>query len=144
MLTDLIKPEFKVSRITNLEKDPRIKFDYLSLINIIKNKYVWKIGELSSLTLLINPRKKIVLIALHPGTEIDSYQANSSIIIQVLEGELKFNTKKESILIETSQSLVFTENIDYSMLAIKETVLVLTISLGDIHSINKKYKLLLA
>jgi hypothetical protein len=54
------------------------------------------------------PEKKILLTALHKGTEIDSYQANDSITFQVMEGKLEFRAAKASVTLKKGHLLTLT------------------------------------
>ena len=80
--------------------------------------------------LLKSPGKQIVLTALHEGTEINSYQSNDSITLQIIEGKLRFQTRKESITLDKGQLLTLHENIKYSLSTMEETVFLLTIANG--------------
>jgi quercetin dioxygenase-like cupin family protein len=85
-------------------------------------------GELNAMVLLKSPVKQILLTALHGGTEIKSYQADDSITLQIIEGKLKFHTRKESITLDEGQLLTLHENIKYSLSTREETVFLLTIA----------------
>jgi quercetin dioxygenase-like cupin family protein len=94
----------------------------------MKRENTWTKGGLNAKILMNKPNKQIVLTALHKGTEINSFQSNDSITIQVIEGELKFHTQNESITLEKGQMLTLQENIDYSLTTKAETVLLFTIA----------------
>jgi hypothetical protein len=61
-------------------------FDLATMIENLKQSHAWKAGELNSMVLLRSPEKNIVLTAVHEGTQVSSYQKNSSLSLQVLEG----------------------------------------------------------
>ena len=102
-------------------------FDLPTLIEKMKRENTWDKGGLNAKILMNKPNKQIVLTVLHKGTEINSFQSNDSITIQVIEGELKFHTQNESITLEKGQMLTLQENIDYSLTTRAETVLLFTI-----------------
>ena len=102
-------------------------FDLPTLIEKMKRENTWDKGGLNAKILMNKPNKQIVLTVLHKGTEINSFQSNDSITIQVIEGELKFHTQNESITLEKGQMLTLQENIDYSLTTKAETVLLFTI-----------------
>lgn len=108
-------------------------YDYSTLIKGMKHKLAWKTGELNAKVLLRSPEKQIILTALHKDTEIKSFQSNSSITFQILEGQLKFQTRKESIILEIGQLLMLHEKVKYSLTSIEETVFLLTIANEDIY-----------
>ena len=103
-------------------------FDLPTLIENMKHSHSWIKGELNAMILLKSPGKQIVLTALHKGTEINSFQANDSITIQIIEGKLRFHTRKESVSLDKGQLLTLHENIKYSLTTKEETVFLLTIA----------------
>lgn len=105
-----------------------LNIDLPAIIEKMKHKQTWDNGELNSLILLKSPGKQIVLTTLREGTEIKSFQSNDSITFQILEGKLKFQTRKESAILEKGQLLTLHENIKYSLITSEETILLLTIS----------------
>jgi quercetin dioxygenase-like cupin family protein len=108
-------------------------FDLPTLVENMKHSQTWAKGELYSMILLKTPEKQIVLTALHKETEINSYQANDSITLEIIEGKLKFHTRKESVILNKGQVLTLHENIKYSLTTREETVLLLTIANGIFH-----------
>lgn len=109
-------------------------YDYPALIKSMKQKLAWETGELNAMVLLKSREKQIILTALHNDTEIKSFQLNSSITFQILEGQLKFKTRKDSIIIEIGQLFTLHEKVKYSLTSIEETVFLLTIANETIYS----------
>ena len=105
-------------------------FDLPTLIENMKLSSAWAEGELNAMILFKRPEKQIVLTALHEGTKIDSYQANKSVTLQIIEGKLKFHTTKESVTLKRGQLLALHKNIRYSLTSKEETVFLLTIDTG--------------
>lgn len=120
-------------RKDNIENPSLPMFNLPALVDKMKHKQSWANGELNALILLKTPNKQIVLIAMHDGTEIQSFQSNDSITFQIIEGQLMFHTRKESVTLVKGQLLTFHENIKYSLNAREETVLLLTITSGVLH-----------
>jgi quercetin dioxygenase-like cupin family protein len=116
-----------------LQKNSRIPrtslstFDLPTLIEKLKNSHAWVNGEISSVILMRKSDKQMVLAALHADTEIKSFQSNDSVTFQIIEGKLKFRTRKESITLVKGQLLTLTENISYRLITEVETILLLTI-----------------
>jgi quercetin dioxygenase-like cupin family protein len=77
-----------------------------------------------------SPEKQIVLAALHEGTEIKSFQSNDSVSFHIIEGKLKFHTRKESVTLDKGQLLTLQKNIKYRMSTKEETVILLTFANG--------------
>jgi hypothetical protein len=105
-----------------------LTFDLPILIEKMKHSHAWTIGELNSMILLESPDKQILLTTLHEGTEINSFQSNDSITFQIIEGKLKFRSRKGSVILDKSHLLTLHENIKYSLTTWEETVLLLTIA----------------
>ena len=103
-------------------------FDLPTLIEKMKQSKTWEEKELDAMILLKSPFRSIVLTALHEGTEIVSFQSNDSMTLQIIEGKLKFNARKDSITLNKGQVLTLNENIKYSLTSIEQTVFLLTVS----------------
>jgi hypothetical protein len=121
-----------LSDIFRSQNPSSFTFDLPTLVEDIKKSHIWTKGELNSIILLNTPYKKIILTAVHKGTEIDSFQANDSITFQIIEGKLNFYTINESVIFEQGQSLTLNEKIKYRLLTLEETVYLLTISSGSL------------
>jgi quercetin dioxygenase-like cupin family protein len=102
----------------------------------MKHSHVWEQGELNAMILLNTPGKQILLTALHEGTEIDSFQSNDSITFHIIEGKLKFHTRKESVTLNKGQLLTLHEKIKYSLKTREETVFLLTIAGSIMHMVE--------
>jgi len=110
-----------------------LMFNLPDLVDKMKHNQRWANGELIAMILLKTPNKQIVLTAMHDGTEIQSFQSNDSITFQIIEGQLMFHTRKESVTLVKGQLLTLHENIKYSLNTREETVLLLTIASGVLH-----------
>ena len=112
----------------NMSYNPSLlMFDLPALVDKMKHKQSWANGELNAMILLKTPNKQIVLTAMHDGTEIQSFQSNDSITFQIIEGQLMFHTREESVTLDEGQLLTLHENIKYRLTTKEETVLLLTI-----------------
>ena len=58
--------------------------------------------------------------------------ADGIISVQVLEGEIQFNTDLQSVQLSEGQMLTLHERIPHSVLALKETIFLLTLSFTTI------------
>ncbi len=103
-------------------------FDLPALVEKMKQKPAWVKKELNAMILLKSTEKEIVLATLHEGTEINSFQSNDSITLQIIEGKLKFRNRKESVTLDKGQLLVVQENMNFSLTTGEETVFLLTIA----------------
>ena len=71
---------------------------------------------------------RIVLIALHAGAEMVKHVADGIISVQVLEGQIKFTTDLQSVELSKGQMLALHKCIPHSVLAIQETIFLLTLT----------------
>ena len=71
---------------------------------------------------------RIVLIGLHKGAEMIKHKAEGIISVQVLEGHVKFNTDTQSVELGKGQMLTLHQRIPHSIIALKETVFLLTLA----------------
>jgi len=107
-------------------------FDLPTLIETMKHKQTLADKNLNAMVLLKSPSKQIVLTVLHEKTVIKSFQSNDSVTFHVIEGKLKFHTRKESVILEKGQLLTLYENIKYSLASNEDTVFLLTIANSDL------------
>jgi ethanolamine utilization protein EutQ (cupin superfamily) len=106
-------------------------FDLPALVENVKDSRNWKQGEMNTMVLLKSTDKKVVLTALPEDTEIESFQENDSITVQIIEGRLRFHTRKVTVLLGRGQFLTLHQNIKYSMTTSKvKTIFLLTIAGG--------------
>jgi quercetin dioxygenase-like cupin family protein len=100
------------------------------LIKTMKKSKPWSDGELNSLILMNKPEKQVILTAMHHGTEIESFQANDSITLQIIEGHIRFRVRNNTVTIREGQLMKLDENIKYNFIAREDTVFLLTIRNG--------------
>ena len=94
----------------------------------IKQEPSWKDSDRNAITVFKTNGLRIVLIALHEGAEMTRHTANGIISLQVLEGQLQFNTDTQSVELNKGQMLTLHERIPHSVRAIKETTFLLTLT----------------
>ena len=128
------KEMFKANDLIQESKTPStpsfLVLDMPAMAEKMKHEQNWIDGELNSVILLKTPYKQIILTVLHDGTMIQSFQSNESITFQLLEGELIFNTRRSSVLLNKGQLFTLHENIKYSLTTREDSVLLLTIATG--------------
>lgn len=105
-----------------------LDFDLPYLIANMKLSYSWAKGELNALILLKSPDKRIILTAMHEGTEIESFQSNDSVSFQIIEGKLKFHVRKDSFTLGKDHLMTLKEHVKYRLTTQEETIFLLTIS----------------
>jgi quercetin dioxygenase-like cupin family protein len=71
---------------------------------------------------------RLVLIALHAGAEMKTHTADGIISVQVIDGRMKFNADNRSVELNTGEMLALHKGIPHSVLAIEETIFLLTLT----------------
>jgi hypothetical protein len=84
--------------------------------------------NLHSIVLLNREEKKIVLMAMNGAVEVESFQADDSVTIQLIEGRVRFQAKKQLVVLTGGQLLNISEKTNYSITAMEEAVVMLTIA----------------
>ena len=107
---------------------PLVSIDLPAFIAQIKQESIWKESDRNTITVLKTNGMRIVLIALHEGAEMIKHTANGVISVQVLEGKLQFNTDLQSVELNNGEMLGLHERIPHSVVAIKETIFLLTLT----------------
>lgn len=105
-----------------------LRHDLPGLIRNMKLSNAWASGDLNSMILVKNTERNVMLVALHEGTEIVSYQSNDSITFQIIEGKMEFNTNKTSTAIGMGQVLTLNDKVKYRLKTCEETVLLMSIA----------------
>ncbi|MBE0679863.1 MAG: hypothetical protein IH592_13975 [Bacteroidales bacterium] len=110
------------------------RHDLPGLIRNMKLSNAWTRGDLNSMILVKNTERNVMLVALHEGTEIVSYQSNDSITFQIIEGKMEFNTSKTSAAIGMGQVLTLNDKVKYRLTTCEETVLLMSIAKNSVRS----------
>ena len=105
-----------------------VTIDILTFIEQIKHESPWKDKDRNAITVLKTNGMRIVLIALHEGAEMITHSAECIISIQVIDGRMKFNVENRSVELGKGQMLALHKGIPHSVLAIKETIFLLTLT----------------
>jgi hypothetical protein len=133
-----INPPILKGKLTR--KLSNFTFDLPATIENMKHSHSWVKGELISMILLNRPDKQILLTAMHERTEVNSFQSKDSITFQIIEGKLMFHSLKESVILKKGQLLTLNEKVEYSLIILEETVILLTISNGALKMAENKIR----
>lgn len=128
MEKETLKPKSPLRKDNKARIASLLTFDLPSLIEDMKHSHTWARGELNAMILSKSPGKQIVLTALHEGTEINSFQSNDSVTVQIIEGKLRFHVRKKSVTLDKGQLLSLHEKTNYRLTTKEETVFLLTIA----------------
>ena len=107
---------------------PLVTIDLLSFIEQIRKEKPWKDSDRNAITIFKTNGLRIMLIALHKGAEMIKHIADGLISVQVLEGQMLFNTDEHSIKLGKGQMLALHQAIPHSLLAKEETIFLLTLT----------------
>jgi quercetin dioxygenase-like cupin family protein len=107
---------------------PIVTIDLPSFIKKIKEESPWKDTDRNAITVYKTNGMRIVLIALHRGAEMKSHTADGIISVQVIDGKIKFNTENQPIELDKGQMVTLHKGIQHSILAVEETVFLLTLT----------------
>ena len=107
---------------------PLVSIDLGSFIEQIRNEKTWEDSDRNAITVFKTNGMRIVLIALHKNAELARHTANGIISVQVLEGQMIFTTDQQSVELSKGQLLTLHQGIPHSIVAIVETVFLLTLT----------------
>ena len=94
----------------------------------IREEKAWKDSDRNAITVFKTDGMRIVLIALHKDAEMKEHTADGIISVQLLEGQILFITKEQSVELVSGQMLTLHMGIPHSVLAKKETIFLLTLT----------------
>lgn len=106
---------------------PLVSFDIIGFIKEIKSESAWEKNDRNAITLYKTDSMRIVLIALHEDAVMTKHMAHGTISVQVLEGEIVFNTNHQSVVLKKGQMIALHKNEPHSVAAAKESVFLLTL-----------------
>ena len=106
---------------------PLLIFDLPYLMEKIVTEDSWQKNKRNAITLLKNENMRLVLIDLSSGEEINFRQSDNLISLQLMKGEVEFNTENKIAMLKQGQLLTHHENMQHSLVAIGETIFLLTV-----------------
>ncbi|MEO8416938.1 MAG: AraC family ligand binding domain-containing protein [Ginsengibacter sp.] len=107
---------------------PLVSMDIPQFIKQIKSESTWENSDRNALTVYKTNGMRIVLIALHANAEMTRHTADGIINLQILEGQIRFNTDEQSVELNKGQMLTLHKGIPHSVLAKEETIFLLTLT----------------
>ncbi len=128
METKIVEPTNKRPDGSHIIDASLVKIDIPALIKQIKKETPWTESDRNAITIFKTNGLSIVLIALHKNATMPKYQTHSLINIQVFDGEIELTTDDDAVNLTNGQMLALHSGISHSILAIEETVFLLTVT----------------
>ena len=107
---------------------PLVEMDLNKFIQQIKNETTWKSSSHNSITIFKSEELRIVLIGLHENATLKPHSAHANISVQVLEGDIRFITDSEAVLLCKGQMIALQSSITHSVEAQAESFILLTVA----------------
>jgi quercetin dioxygenase-like cupin family protein len=107
---------------------PVVTIDIPKFIKQIKNEPAWEKNDRNAMTIYKTNGMRIVLIALHEDAVLEKHTTNGIVSVQVLDGEINFNTEDHSVALRKDEMIALHRNVPHSVAAIKESVFLLTVT----------------
>lgn len=127
--------EIKRNKSTDLRPEgdrvidaPAVCIGIAELIQQLKEEVTWQNSDRNAMTIFKTNGFRIVLIALHEGAFMEEHVAEGMISVQVLEGSIKFSTKKVAKVLKKDDLIVLHKGLIHSVKAVKESVFLLTLT----------------
>lgn len=106
---------------------PRV-FDLAGLLEEIREDSSWAKGKRVSEALLKRPGFSLQLVSMPGGDRIHGPKEEGSVILEVIEGEVRFNTADEGINLEGGDVLVLETDSAYDLVSLGECAFLLTLA----------------
>ena len=105
-----------------------VNIDIPAIAKQIKNEKTWNESDRNAMTVFKTNGLSIVLIALHQNAVMAKHKVDGLLSIQVIEGQIEFSTECKSVNLKTGQMLALHSCIEHSVIAVEETVFLLTVT----------------
>jgi hypothetical protein len=128
MINQNLDAKFTMWEDKRFSNESLININMPSIINKLKNYYLGADEDLNSRILLKSPAKKIVLTLAHKGIEIKSFQSDDSLTCQIIEGKIRFQTRKKSVMLNKGEHMTLNEKVKYSLTTAENSTFLLTIA----------------
>ena len=107
------------------------KMNLPQFINQLKSEKKWIEGDRNSVAVFKSDSMRIMLMGFHAGAELKDHKANGVISVHVLQGQIKFSTEQETVVLEQGQMIALQDNIIHKVLALNESFFLLTLAMNS-------------
>ena len=108
---------------------PMVEIDLHRFINQLKSEEAWRDSQRNAITVFKTDSMRLVLIGLHMGGELPEHTAEGVISVHVLKGHILFRANNEEKKLTEGHIITLHENIPHSIIAVEESIFLLTIAL---------------
>ncbi|HEY5464327.1 MAG TPA: cupin domain-containing protein [Hanamia sp.] len=105
-----------------------VSMNLRDFVHQIKSESAWEKNDRNAITIYKTDGMRIVLIALHEDALMAKHTADGVISVQVLEGEIIFNTDHQSVVLKKGEMIALHKGEPHSVAAAKESVFLLTLA----------------
>jgi quercetin dioxygenase-like cupin family protein len=112
---------------------PVMTFDLPAILANMKQEPTWRTARRNAATLLKQPVFRIVLVALQAGAEVGSYQTDSPITVQAIEGRLAVRVEADEYVLGAGQLLTLRPGLRHSLCAQGDSAFLLTLASEAMH-----------
>ncbi|HET7118357.1 MAG TPA: cupin domain-containing protein [Hanamia sp.] len=107
---------------------PLVSMNIPDFVRQIKSETAWGKSDRNAITIYKTEGMRIVLIALHEDAIMAKHTANGVVSVQVLDGEIVFNTDHQSVVLKKGEMIALHKGEPHSVAAAKESVFLLTLA----------------
>ena len=107
---------------------PLVSIDIPEFRKQLKSEVTWQTSDRNAITVFKTNGFRMVLIALHEEAFMQEHTTDGIISVQVIEGEINFRTKKETLILRAGEIIALHKGINHSIEAIKESMFLLTLT----------------
>ena len=105
---------------------PQVFINIPEFIRQIKQESAWQRNDRNAITVFKTEEVTIVLVCLHPEAVLKENVIDGTITLQVIEGIIRVTTPGNEREMSPNQIMAFHRMIDHSIMAVTESVLLLT------------------
>jgi quercetin dioxygenase-like cupin family protein len=104
-----------------------IRVDLAAYEQQLKQEEAWHKSDHNAITVYKTEGMSIVLMVMHANTEIPPHNAEGAMSLQMLDGSIRLNSEEKGVDLNKGQIAALHQGLLYSILAIEESTLLLTI-----------------
>ena len=108
-----------------------LTFDTAGLISQIKSEEAWSKSDRNSLTIFKNDFLCMLIVGLHSNASMKKHSAAGTISLQVLQGEIIFETENQQTELTKGKMIALPAGIPHQVYAVKESFFLLTLAVPN-------------